>query len=112
MFNVYFEEDFVLLECVECGEVEAMSHGEFEEMVQEGVFDLVEIDEDCDCCDCEFEDECYEYDEEEFDAHLFDLECELEALLEDMTNARELGDYESYVVMAEAYAILHELLYV
>lgn len=110
-FNVYIEEDCVILECEDCGRTVKLTHREFEEMVQEGLFELVDDEDDeCDCEECSEYDECHGYDEEDDDI-IDELELELFELLEEMKMLREEGDYEGYLLLADAYATLFLTIY-
>ena len=109
MYDVYFEEGFVVLECLECGELIALTYDEFELLVDSDEFELIEYDDEdeCEYCDCDDCEGCYD---EEIDAYE-ELDDELVDLMEKMRLAREDGDYEGYLVLAEAYATLFELIY-
>lgn len=107
---VYLYEEFVILECPDCGEEFIMEWDEFEEMLEEEGLEL-EIFEDDD--ECEYYDDCegcydYEDDEESVDE---EIDEELVELMDEMRVCREVGDYEGYAILAEAYATLFELIY-
>lgn len=116
MYDVYFEEGFVVLECLECGELTALTYDEFELLVDSGEFELIEYDDEdeFEYCDCEDYEGCYDYyDEDDFDEETVEeeLDEELIELLEEMRFCREEGDYEGYVTLAKAYTMLFELIY-
>jgi hypothetical protein len=111
---VYLYEEFVIIECPECGEEFIMEWDEFEEMLEEEGLELeiFEDDEDeCEYCDCDDCEGCYEYDEDEEESADEELDEELIELLDEMRFCREEGDYEGYAILAEAYATLFELIY-
>ena len=107
---VYLYEEFVIIECMECGEEFIMEYEDFIELMEEEGLELefIEDDEDeCEYCNCDDCEGCYD---EEIDAYE-ELDDELVDLMEKMRLAREDGDYEGYLVLAEAYATLFELIY-
>ena len=97
--NEYVEvEIWEFEDCIEihypCGCIEQFSFEEFYEMIADGDLDLI------------FDDD----EDDEIDAYE-ELDDELVDLMEEMRFAREEGDYEGYAVLAEAYAVLFDILY-
>lgn len=106
MYNVYFEEDCVVLECDDCGELFEMTYEEFEEGVFNGEFEVFEFDEDeDDFCDCE---DCLE--DEEYDA-IDETDDLLAMIAEEIEFALECGDYDGVKTLTEAYENLFYLIY-
>lgn len=109
MYEIFYGEEFVILECMDCGEILKFTNEEFEEMIEDGEFFFEEdLDDDClecDCCceDCIYEDDEDEYVDEELDYMLTDIADEIQECL-------ALDDYEGVVQLSVAYANLFELI--
>lgn len=111
-FNVHFLDEYVILECTDCGELEVYSYEDFQEMIDNGEIDIFEVlDEDMDEDDMLFEGECGDCFCDCEDEYVDDeLDYLLDSIAEEIDFALAMEDYEGVATLSVAYANLFELI--